>query len=350
MFQNYRYFLITAMATIATTTLHSAVDSITGDTGSAQSGALTLSGGTTGIVFDGTSSTITANLDVLVLPIASSTVGYIVMGEEPAMHKFPSGNDNFFVGSFAGNFTMTSAALNAGCGYSALNGLTTGNNNTAVGHTALISVTEGSQNTAVGQSAGSNLVTGNGNILIGKSAGGSYTSSESGNIIIGSNNGIAQEELTIRIGDGQTQQHCYVDGIYGSLVEMESALPVYADQYGKLGTETSILSIVAPGTCVNVSESSKLIIKLSPLAYIFRNDNKIFTLNPIEVARVLPELVVQKDGKPFAVKYRELQVLMLSEQQKQDARIDKLENIIQKLTDRISTLEKNILSILRKRK
>jgi len=71
------------------------------------------------------------------------------------IHSF--GNQNFFAGTNAGNYTMLPAAVgNVGIGSSAsgaLASLTTGNNNVAVGGNALTALQTGSSNVAVGTAA-----------------------------------------------------------------------------------------------------------------------------------------------------------------------------------------------------
>ena len=93
-----------------------------------------------------------------------------------------------------------------------------GNYNTAVGDVAL-QISTGNDNTAIGYEAGFN-VDGSGNICIGSSAYG--VSGESGTIRIG--------------GDFSGYNACYINGISGADVNVQTAALVYVDDTGKLGT------------------------------------------------------------------------------------------------------------------
>ena len=123
----------------------------------------------------------------LALPSTSSgSIGVITLGGTSFLHGF--GSHDTFVGSGAGNFTMTSPAhANTGVGFGALAGLTTGGANIAIGEQALPSLTTGNSNIAIGQNAGNQL-----------------TASETNDIYIG-NQGTTGESNTVRLGSGQTQ-------------------------------------------------------------------------------------------------------------------------------------------------
>jgi len=84
------------------------------------------------------------------LPATTATAGVLLLGGQPFLHAFGSGNT--FVGASAGNFTMTGPA-NAAVGSSSLHSNTTGSSNTASGQQSLYSNTEGSDNTASGFSS-----------------------------------------------------------------------------------------------------------------------------------------------------------------------------------------------------
>jgi trimeric autotransporter adhesin len=81
---------------------------------------------------------------------ADPTVGNILKEGVPFLHNF--GANNTFLGSGAGNFTM-SGYNNTASGFIALSGNTTGNNNTATGAGALLSNIGGNWNTASGAQA-----------------------------------------------------------------------------------------------------------------------------------------------------------------------------------------------------
>ncbi len=93
--------------------------------------------------------------DFLALPsTSSSTAGVIMLGSSPFLHNYgtTSTSYNAFVGTNAGNFTMTGVD-NTAAGGNALRSNTTGSSNTAIGEYALYKNTDGWGNTAVGVSA-----------------------------------------------------------------------------------------------------------------------------------------------------------------------------------------------------
>ncbi len=335
------YYLLTLFILAAVNHLQATVNDVTGDTGTAQSGSLVISGGTSGAKFDSTSTTIAQSFNFLSLPVTSSTNGQILIDSQPALHSF--GDQNFFVGTAAGNFTVT-GGQNTGCGPSTLSSLTSGASNTAIGHACLTSLTEGTSNIVIGEGAGLSLTTGSSNVLIGESAGSAYTAGETGNIIIGANPGVASENHTIRIGDGGTQTDCYCDGIFGATVSSDTGLNVFVDDQGKLGTIVS--SAKFKDIIRNIGNDSTPIFNLRPVSFILKSDKsktKQFGLIAEEVYKVMPDLVVKdKKGDPYAVRYHELPVLLLNEIQKMENRIDKLEKQLQRAANYIEKLESRL--------
>jgi hypothetical protein len=241
------------------------VESITGDTGSAIAGALTITGGTSGASFNTSGTTITESFNYLNMPYtnAGGTQGVIKFAGSPIFGFYGGvGQFNMFLGDTAGNTSLTgtnniglgpivlhavtSGFANVGVGPLALSSCTTGNSNVAMGLDALQNLTTGFGNVAVGYQPLKNLLTGIDNVAFGIGAGSNYTGSESNNILI-SNAGVAAESNVIRIGtqgSGTGQQNtAYMAGIYGSSVGGTNAL-VFADNTGKLGTTGGTFSAV----------------------------------------------------------------------------------------------------------
>ena len=131
------------------------------------------------------------------------------------------------------------AVFNRAVGGFALKANVDGTENTAVGAGALESGDGGNDNTAVGEVAGSNI-TGNSNTCLGHSAGNNLTDGE-GNIYIGAQvqaGGTGEFEF-IRIGNPTAftfPYHTYIAGIFNRDVDAGTALLVYVDTTGKLGT------------------------------------------------------------------------------------------------------------------
>ncbi|HVM48587.1 MAG TPA: tail fiber domain-containing protein [Candidatus Acidoferrum sp.] len=147
----------------STTLSNTGVISVTGDadiTATTIGGAVTLGDTATDadtpstlVKRDATGSFSAASLSLdgnLSLPGTSAAAGIIYSAGVPFVHRF--GENNFFAGFGAGNFTM-SGAFNTGVGYQALAGNTSGDGNAAFGLNALLSNGSGSHNTAAGLDA-----------------------------------------------------------------------------------------------------------------------------------------------------------------------------------------------------
>jgi len=339
-----RFLLLAGIIIFSTTHIVCAdVSSIVGDTGTPQTGALTLSGGTSGASFDSTTPTLTQSFNFISLPYTTATNGQILVGGQPVFQKFPGGNANNFVGAASGNFGL-SGSNNTGDGDETLTSLTSGSFNTAIGFGALNSLADGGSNIGIGYEAGVILVSGANNILIGNSAGSNYTSTENNNIILGNNPGITGESFTTRIGTGFTQTDCYIDGIYFSPIDNRTALDVLVDENNKIGTITLAVNIVTHITSPIAAATSNALLSLNPLAAVPKTNplaKKRFTLVAAAVQKVLPDLItVDKHGNPVDVKIRDLTVLMLDQLQKQAARITALETKVQCLVNQLTPCNK----------
>ena len=118
---------------------------------------------------------------------------------------------------------MGTAAENNAFGDLALSSNTSGGTNTGIGDDALFSVTEGNSNTALGDEAGSNLINGEGNIYIGARV----------------QAGDPAELEFIRIGNDTAFTFPYdtfIAGIFNRAVDVGTAVNVFVDDTGKLGT------------------------------------------------------------------------------------------------------------------
>lgn len=255
--------------------------------------------GSTNINTSGASNTVTINLNDSITQPATNNIyagtagsqGWYALGGSRFMHAY--GTDNTFLGTNAGNNTLTGSD-NTGIGGSTLTVLTSGNSNvvvgggagsaissgasnTIIGAFAAISLTNGNNNVYIGNSAGASMVSGAGNCtavgtisqqattgiqntsvgygtltttttgtnntVIGYNAGNNYTSSESSNILIGSSViGTRTESNTIHIGNqgsGSGQQNaCYIAGIVGVTVSNAQFVTINSST-GQLGIQSS---------------------------------------------------------------------------------------------------------------
>jgi len=209
----------------------------------------------------------------------------------------------------------TSADRNTAVGAYALNGDSTGDRNTAIGVFALTQDNTGSFNTAVGVQALDGLTTGGTNTALGVGAGGSVTTAN--NVIcIGAN-----------VSGENVSNSCYVGNIFGAT--SSSGVAVFVNGLGKLGTVTSSKrfkeEIKPMGT------TSEALFSLTPVAFHYKKDvdpvgTPQFGLVAEEVEKVNPDLVVRdKEGKPYSVRYDQVNAMLLNEFLKEHRKVESLE-------------------------
>ena len=289
--------------------------------------------------------------------LASNTTGSdnTAVGAE-ALYSNTSGATNTGVGSFAlwsnttglvntavGSGTLngnTTGSANSGFGVGALNSNTTGGSNTAVGFQALFGVTTANNNTAVGANALGNA-SGAGNTALGRLAGYNITSGTN-NIDIG-NNPPGNESNTIRIGSTQTR--AFLAGVNG--VTVSSGTAVYIDSNGQLGTVTSSLRFKED--VETMGDASDALMKLRPVTFRYKAPYDDGThllqygLIAEEVAKVYPDLVqYDQNGKPFTVRYHEINTMLLNELQKQHGEVGRLESQVADQKAQLATQEARI--------
>lgn len=168
--------------------------------------------------------------------------GVLNLGGNSFLHSYGTGDNNTFIGTIAGNFTLDTATSsnNTGIGYSSLRSLTANAvQNVGAGNFSLGSLTTGYSNTCTGYQSLYYLLTGSQNCSFGHGSGLNYTGAESNNINIGYNVfGTTGESNVTRIGNGQTK--CIIDGIAGASVS--NAKSVVIDSLtGQLGVTNGLI-------------------------------------------------------------------------------------------------------------
>lgn len=170
--------------------------------------------------FKGTAGTETLdfsvrNLILGTLPLSITSASSNVGIGSFVLSSLTSGSANICMGNLSGT-SLTGGSNNCFYGTSSGQLSTTTGNNCAFGNLALEGLQTGSgSNVAIGNVALFVLTTGANNIAIGQAAGGNYSSSETGNIIIG-NTGTTGESSVIRLGTSQTK--CFISGIIGNTI------------------------------------------------------------------------------------------------------------------------------------
>jgi hypothetical protein len=235
--------------------------------------------------------------------LASNTTGNnnTAMGQE-ALLRNDGGSENTAIGTFAlHNNSGPAGTANTAIGYLALDG-NTGTGNTALGDRALTNNTTGGSNVAIGDGAGFNATTGSLNVYIGAGMEG----------FLGESNA------------------CYIASIFGGT--STDGTSVFVNSSGKLGTVTS--SRRFKENIKPMEHASEAIFALQPVSFRYKKDidhagRSQFGLVAEEVEKVNPDLVVRdKEGKPYSVRYDQVNAMLLNEFLKEHTKVEQLEKEI----------------------
>jgi|SRR5882724_10166529 len=170
-------------------------------------------------------------------------------------------------------------------------------------------MTGGNQNTAVGQFALGNNINGTSNIALGSSAGTGVTT--------------ADNVICIGTAGQNVANSCYIGQIFG--VTSSGGTGVFINADGKLGTATSSLRFkeqIAP-----MDSTSEVLFALKPVTFRYKKEIdpaglSQFGLVAEEVEKVNPDLVVRdKEGKPYSVRYDQVNAMLLNEFLKEHRRV-----------------------------
>jgi hypothetical protein len=247
-----------------------------------------------------------------------------------ALFRNTTGSDNTAEG-YQALFSNTTAAKNTAVGSGALTSNTTAIENTAVGAGALTSNTTGADCTAIGAFALSNS-TGNYNTALGANAG-TDPGIGTNNIYIG-DPGFPGDTNVISIGgiaaSGTAYTSCFIGGIYGASVNSGTALPVYVDTDGHLGT-ANVSSARFKDDIKPMDRASESILALQPVTFRYKPEFDAaqvpqFGLVAEEVEKVNASLVVRdRKGKPYGVRYDQVNAMLLNEFLKEHKKVEELQ-------------------------
>jgi hypothetical protein len=205
---------------------------------------------------------------------------------------------------------------NTATGSTALQNNQIGSNNTATGDEALFSNIAGSLNTANGDQALFSNVTGNFNTAIGFEAGFNQTTGSS-NVYIGAN----------ILGTPGESNTCYIASIFGQT--SAGGIPVLINSDNKLGTTTSSKRFkedIKP-----MGKTSETLFALNPVTFRYKKEidsagTSQFGLVAEDVDKMNPDLVVRdKEGKPYSVRYDQVNAMLLNEFLKEHRKVQELE-------------------------
>jgi len=229
-----------------------------------------------------------------------------------ALRDLTTGEANTAVGNFSLTLN-TEGNSNTGVGSSALRNNTSGTENTALGAGALNRNQDGFDNTAVGVQALFSNTTGDENIGVGVGAGFNVTTAS--NVICIGSDGANVDNTT------------WIDNIFNTRTQSAITAPVVVSNTGQLGTVAS--SERFKKDIATMNQASEAILSLRPVTFHYKTDTKgtpQFGLIAEEVAKVNPALVLpDKEGKPYTVRYDQVNAMLLNEFLKEHRKVEELE-------------------------
>ena len=244
-----------------------------------------------------------------------------------ALRNNDTGDNNTALGNSA-LFSNTSGSKNTAIGGSALSGNLSGTSNTAVGHQALVANT-GNFNTAVGDLALGGNSSGTSNTAVGNGA--LEFSNGIGNIALGTDAGFnvttADSVICIGAPGANVTGSCYIANIFSAT--SPGGLGVFVNSDGKLGT--SVSSRRFKDDIKPMDKASEAILALHPVTFRYKKEfdptkAAQFGLVAEDVEKVNPDLVVRdQDGKPYSVRYDQVNAMLLNEFLKEHRKVAELE-------------------------
>ena len=235
-------------------------------------------------------------------------------------------NDSDGAGTANFNTAVGSGALAAnvdGGENTALGVNTLANNNadflTAVGIDALFANTTGSGNTAIGSGALALNTTGGGNTALGLDAGSNVTT--------------ANNVICIGAAGNNVENSCFIGNIFGAT--SSNGLAVLINSNGRLGTMTS--SARFKDEIKPMDNASEALFALKPVTFRYKkaiDPQGIPQLGLVaeEVEAVNPDLVVRdKEGKPYSVRYDQVNAMLLNEFLKEHRKVEEQQATITQL-------------------
>ena len=239
-------------------------------------------------------------------------------------------DDNTATG-FGALFRNSNGLVNVANGYLALNNNTDGAGNTATGAQALLRNTTGIGNTATGRNA-LPFSTGDLNTAIGYSAGSAITTAA--NVIcIGAN-----------VAGADVSDSCYIGNIFNQT--SSNGIPVLVNGDNKLGTTTSSKRFKRDIRLMG--QTSEALFSLKPVMFRYKEEIdpagiSQFGLIAEDVDKVSPDLVVRdKEGKPYSVRYEQVNAMLLNEFIKEHKRVDAQQSKIDQQQATISELKSTL--------
>jgi hypothetical protein len=278
------------------------------------------------------------NTAVGLFSLRSNTTGGFNTAIGAGTLLFNTGEQNTATGA-AALLSNTTGTSNTAMGEAALFSNTTGAFNTAVGAGVLLTNTTGNANTALGLDALSSNTTANNNTAIGEDALNSNTTG-SGNTVVGRNSGFAVTTannvicIGASVAGANVNDSCYIGSIFGQTSSDGTA--VFINSNGKLGTTTSSRRFKEDIKAMD--KASEALFSLKPVSFHYKKEIDPASTSQLglvaeEVEKVNPDLVVRdKEGKPYSVRYDQVNAMLLNEFLKEHRKVEQLEKQVEVLT------------------
>ena len=257
-----------------------------------------------------------------------------------------AGEFNAAVGAFA-LYNNIDGNGNTAVGSSALTANTTGNSNTAIGTSALVDNVSGFENVGIGGAALFTNVDGHDNIAVGQAALSNNTHG-SNNIAVGEFAGLAvttsNNVIAIGVQGQDVSDSCFIGNIFNAMAPSGSG--VFIDANNRLGTITSSKRFkedIKP-----IGKSSEALLELKPVTFRYKKEidaaaRSQFGLVAEDVEKVNPDLVVRdKEGKPYSVRYDQVNAMLLNEFLKEHQTVQELKSAAVKQEAMIASQQKQI--------
>ena len=257
-----------------------------------------------------------------------------------------TGFDNTANGAFA-LLSNTTGHNNCAFGANALVANSTGSFNIALGWGALTANTNGEQNIGIGFDALGQATSAVGNVAIGSLALVNNTTGQA-NVALGSSAGISVNNATshvICIGAfGQSVDNsCYIGNIWN---QPGGSQAVYVNADGKLGALVS--SRRFKDEIKPMAQASEVIYSLKPVSFRYKREIEPTRAPSVgliaeDVGNVSPDLVVRdKDGKPYSVRYDQVNAMLLNEFLKEHGTVQRQDATIAELKKEIAGLSEAV--------
>jgi len=276
-----------------------------------------------------------SNTAIGVGALFSNTTGTQNLAEGPFTLFLNTQGSFNTAGGFDTLFSNITGQFNTAYGIGALDLNTVGNENTAIGAAALQSNTEGDNNTAIGSGALHENITGNSNTVLGRAAG--------HNIVTASNVICIGADLNA----DDVSDSCFINNIFNAT--SSNGIAVLVNGFGKLGTSTS--SRRFKDEIKPMGKSSDALFDLKPVSFRYKKDiepagTAQFGLVAEDVEKVNPDLVVRdKEGKPYSVRYDQVNAMLLNEFLKEHRKVEKLEAALEAVSARLKEHDAKIQDV-----